>query len=270
VVLRTAPAALGVPCRLGGEATCQCARLPIALSGSCSVASPAKRRLGALLSSDDFGSSVERAAHGQVLWRPHTEVRIDVVRTFRRRGASGIGCSVIWPVSSVVTGLAGSVDRSVSAESDHVRSSTSGKRPVAAWWDHVVLAVGRAGHPVDAIVLGSAGPGIAAMGRMSVGCALVSACVPGPLVALGLSHLRLPCPGWRPRGGSTRSGSGLASPTTGWHTIASLTVTPEAAIPGPSRRTWGQPSSARRRSRWLVGLCILGRPGGGRSPVSLG
>jgi hypothetical protein len=28
--------------------------------------------------------------------------------------------------------------------------------------------------------------------------------------------------------------------------IASLTVTPEAAIPGPSRRTWGQPSSARR------------------------
>jgi hypothetical protein len=55
--------------------------------------------------------------------------------------------------------------------------------------------VGRAGHPVDAIVLGSAGPGIAAMGRMSVGCALVSAWVPGPLVALGLSHLRLPCPG---------------------------------------------------------------------------
>ena len=29
---------------------------------------PAKPRLGALLSSDDFGSSVERKAHGQVLW----------------------------------------------------------------------------------------------------------------------------------------------------------------------------------------------------------
>jgi hypothetical protein len=29
----------------------------------------AKRRLGALLSSDDFGSSVERRARGQVLWR---------------------------------------------------------------------------------------------------------------------------------------------------------------------------------------------------------
>jgi len=31
----------------------------------------AKRRLGALLSSDDFGSSVERDAAGQVLWRAH-------------------------------------------------------------------------------------------------------------------------------------------------------------------------------------------------------
>jgi hypothetical protein len=60
VFLRTAPAALGVPCRLGGDATCQCTKLPLALSGSYPVASPAKRRLGALLSSDDFGSSVER------------------------------------------------------------------------------------------------------------------------------------------------------------------------------------------------------------------
>jgi hypothetical protein len=30
---------------------------------------PSSRRLGALLSSDDYGSSVERQAHGQVLWR---------------------------------------------------------------------------------------------------------------------------------------------------------------------------------------------------------
>jgi hypothetical protein len=66
--LWTAPAALGVPCRLGGEATCQCTKLPLALSGSYPVASPAKRRLGALLSSDDFGSSVERDGDGQVLW----------------------------------------------------------------------------------------------------------------------------------------------------------------------------------------------------------
>jgi hypothetical protein len=37
---------------------------------SCWVAPPAaKRRLGALLSSDDFGSRVERQALGQVLWR---------------------------------------------------------------------------------------------------------------------------------------------------------------------------------------------------------
>jgi hypothetical protein len=34
VFLLTAPAALGVPCRLGGEATCQCAKLPIALSAA--------------------------------------------------------------------------------------------------------------------------------------------------------------------------------------------------------------------------------------------
>jgi hypothetical protein len=40
------------PMQLGGEATCQYAKLPIALSGSCSVASLAKRRLGALLSSE--------------------------------------------------------------------------------------------------------------------------------------------------------------------------------------------------------------------------
>ena len=33
----------------------RCAKLPIALSGSCSVASPAKRRLGALLSCVGFG-----------------------------------------------------------------------------------------------------------------------------------------------------------------------------------------------------------------------
>jgi hypothetical protein len=61
VFLRTAPAVLGVPCRLGGEAACQCAKLPIALSDSCSVALPAaKRRLGALLSSDEL--RVERRA----------------------------------------------------------------------------------------------------------------------------------------------------------------------------------------------------------------
>jgi hypothetical protein len=60
--LRTAPAVLGVPCRLGGEAACQCAKLPIALSDSCSVALPAaKRRLGALLSCVGFGWYEERA-----------------------------------------------------------------------------------------------------------------------------------------------------------------------------------------------------------------
>jgi hypothetical protein len=67
--LRTVPAALGGPCRLDAEATCRCATLPLALPGSGSAASPAKPRLGALLSSDDYGSSVERAVEVQVLWR---------------------------------------------------------------------------------------------------------------------------------------------------------------------------------------------------------
>jgi hypothetical protein len=48
--------------------------LTTATTGSCSGASPAKPRLGTLLSSDDFGSSVERAAHGQVLWRVRVKV----------------------------------------------------------------------------------------------------------------------------------------------------------------------------------------------------
>jgi hypothetical protein len=38
------------------------------------VALASKPRLGALLSSDDFGSSVEREAHGQVLWRVRVKV----------------------------------------------------------------------------------------------------------------------------------------------------------------------------------------------------
>jgi len=41
----------------------------LALPGSRWVAPLAGPRLGALLSSDDYGSSVERKAHGQVLWR---------------------------------------------------------------------------------------------------------------------------------------------------------------------------------------------------------
>jgi hypothetical protein len=84
VFLRTAPAVLGVPCRLGGEAACQCAKLPIALSDSCSVALPAaKRRLGALLSSDDYGSSVERRGGCHPV---HAG----------REDAYGVRCSVCW------------------------------------------------------------------------------------------------------------------------------------------------------------------------------
>jgi hypothetical protein len=57
--------------RLGEDEVPVSARLPIALPGACSVALSAKPRPGALLSSDDFGSRVEREAHGQVLWRGH-------------------------------------------------------------------------------------------------------------------------------------------------------------------------------------------------------
>jgi hypothetical protein len=49
----------------------------LARPAGCSAAPPAKRRLGALLSSDEFGSSVEREAHGQVLWR--AQMRADAV-----------------------------------------------------------------------------------------------------------------------------------------------------------------------------------------------
>jgi hypothetical protein len=58
--LWTAPAALDSPCRLGGEAAFQreIASRRQLLGRSARV----ERRLGALLSSDDYGSSVERTA----------------------------------------------------------------------------------------------------------------------------------------------------------------------------------------------------------------
>ena len=68
VLLWTAPAALGSPCRLGVRPPAS-TRLPLALPGSCSVAPPAKPRLGALLSSEDCGSSVERTATLHPLWQ---------------------------------------------------------------------------------------------------------------------------------------------------------------------------------------------------------
>jgi hypothetical protein len=50
-------------------------RVPaLALPGSCWVARRARPRLGALLSSEDYGSSVERAVKRQVLWRVHLRV----------------------------------------------------------------------------------------------------------------------------------------------------------------------------------------------------
>ena len=67
VFLWTAPAALNSPCRLGGEAAFQreIASRRQLLGRSAGV----ERRLGALLSSDDFGSSVERTAKLHPLWQ---------------------------------------------------------------------------------------------------------------------------------------------------------------------------------------------------------
>jgi hypothetical protein len=60
VDLRTAPATLGDDDRLGDGEVPASARLPTALPGARSIAPSAKPRLGALLSSDDYGSRVER------------------------------------------------------------------------------------------------------------------------------------------------------------------------------------------------------------------
>jgi hypothetical protein len=67
VFLWTAPAALDSPCRLGGEAAFQreIASRRQLLGRSAGV----ERRLGALLSSDDCGSSVERTAKLHPLWQ---------------------------------------------------------------------------------------------------------------------------------------------------------------------------------------------------------
>jgi hypothetical protein len=67
VFLWTAPAALDSPCRLGGEAAFQreIASRRHLLGRSARV----ERRLGALLSSDDYGSRVDRAASCHPLWR---------------------------------------------------------------------------------------------------------------------------------------------------------------------------------------------------------
>jgi hypothetical protein len=67
VFLWTAPAAFDSPCRLGGEAAFQReigSRRQL-LDRSAGV----ERRLGALLSSDDYGSSVERTAKLHPLWQ---------------------------------------------------------------------------------------------------------------------------------------------------------------------------------------------------------
>jgi hypothetical protein len=67
VFLWTAPAALDSPCRLGGEAAFQreIASRRQLLGRSAGV----ERRLGALLSSDDYGSSVGRTATLHPLWQ---------------------------------------------------------------------------------------------------------------------------------------------------------------------------------------------------------
>jgi len=47
---------------------------------SCRWYAPSSWRLGALLSSDDFGSSVAREVHVQVLWQAHIRVGVVLVQ----------------------------------------------------------------------------------------------------------------------------------------------------------------------------------------------
>lgn len=69
--------------RLGEDEVPVSARLPIALPGACSVALSAKPRPGALLSSEDCGSSVERRGGSHPV---HAG----------REDAYGVRCSVCW------------------------------------------------------------------------------------------------------------------------------------------------------------------------------
>jgi hypothetical protein len=88
VSLWTAPAALGSPCRLGGEVTFQReigSRRQL-LGRSAGV----ERRLGALLSSDDFGSRVERTATLHPLCRVANRGQAWVLSGWRAR------CRWVW------------------------------------------------------------------------------------------------------------------------------------------------------------------------------
>jgi hypothetical protein len=67
VFLWTAPAALGSPCRLGVRPPAS-ARLPLRTTRRLLGRSAAKPRLGALLSSDDYGSSVGRRSGGHPVY----------------------------------------------------------------------------------------------------------------------------------------------------------------------------------------------------------
>jgi len=83
VFLWTAPAALGSPCSIGGEAAFQreIASRRQLLGRSAGV----ERRLGALLSSDDYGSSVERAEKLHPLWRGARGSQVDALAGVRLR-----------------------------------------------------------------------------------------------------------------------------------------------------------------------------------------
>jgi hypothetical protein len=67
VFLWTAPATLDSPCRLGGEAAFQ--REIASRRQLRGRSAGVERRLGALLSSNDYGSRVERAATLHPLWQ---------------------------------------------------------------------------------------------------------------------------------------------------------------------------------------------------------
>jgi hypothetical protein len=102
VFLWTAPAALDSPCRLGGEAAFQremasCRQL---LGRSAGV----ERRLGALLSSEDFGSSVERTVTLHPLWQVQSSgcyrSAVGLAEDVHRRPDAEQSFGLVWPAVS--------------------------------------------------------------------------------------------------------------------------------------------------------------------------
>ena len=110
--------------------------------------------------------------------------------------------------------VAGSPDRGRAGDGDsnQLLAVPRGHRPHGGGWQRVEVTVS-----LTLLAVARSEPGWPQPDRYHRWAAvLVVAHSAGALVAVGLPPLRLPWLGWRPQVGSTRSGSGLAPPTTSW------------------------------------------------------